>query len=232
MKKNIINLVNWLDKYDSLISSIATFGSFLAAFFSFVIALMVFQYTKNKDSLNIILNFNRNEISKLYDISKNDMYAVVNDLKFQIENPSTSASNTLFINFSGIKTFNTKKLYKNCRDNKEFSFLGGDVLTIKKLQERPDCLKQKTNINSEESKDLHIPHFILEDLIQASYLSLIGNSEPFEFKRKFKINVTFYNKQRNKLGSKNKKIKYTIKFDGTRQLLHFEMKPVSIRLFK
>lgn len=232
MEKNIINLVNWLDKYDSLISSVATLGSFLAAFFSFIIAIMVFRYNKNKDSLSLIFSFNMNEIPMLYKINANVMSARSKDLNFQIQNPSTSASNPLSIEFSSIKTRHTNKLYKNCEDNSEFSFFGGG-LTIKKLQERPYYLEQKiNNINSEEGINLPVPHFILEDLVQASYLSSTGNSEPFKFIGKFKINVEFYNKQKNKLVSKNKTVKYTIKYEGTRQLINFDMETFSMRLFK
>ncbi|MCD8832771.1 hypothetical protein K2V58_00425 [Staphylococcus arlettae] len=230
--KNFINKsVNFLNEYDSLISSFATVGSFLTAFISLIIAVMVFRYNKNKEALNLTLNFNRDEISMLYGINENDMYVIVNDLKIQIQNPSISSSNSLFFYFSKMKNRSMKELYNDCNNNSEFTFEGGDRITVKNLQNRSEYINQKVkNIENGESIELPLPHFIIEDLVQASYLSKSGN--PFKYTQKVKIKVTFYHKQKHKLKSKNKVIKYDINYYGARQVLHLDMKPVFIHLFK
>ncbi|WP_436962115.1 hypothetical protein [Staphylococcus shinii] len=230
MEKQLDITLNLLSKYDSLISSLATIGSFFAAFFSFIIAFMVFRYNKNKEALNLILNFNREEVSPLYNIDKNQMKEIVNDLKIQIQNPSLSASNILFLNFTSYRNRSAKKIYKNCYNNDEFTFKGGG-LSIKNLQDRPLYVNQQVvNIDNGKTTELPLPQFIIEDLVQASYL--ITDSNSFKYTRKLNLNVKFYHKQKHKLKSKNKVIKYSVRYEGARVLINLDLKPVFIRLFK
>lgn len=227
------DFIDWLNNYNPLITAFAGLGTFVVAATTAWTTKKVFEHTRKKDALNLIMNINKNEIPILYDIHKCKLKEIINDLHFQIQNPSTTSSNNLKIVMHEIKDDEFKKMYANFASNKKLSSLGGGKIFIKQLQDRPSYLEQNVqNITSGETITLPLPEFLINDLMQSSFLIEKGNGKPFCYNREFELSIHFYNKQKQTLETKVITIKYVIKFEGARVLTHFEMDPVFVHLFE
>lgn len=225
--------INLLNNYNPLITAFAGLGTFVVSATTAWTTKKVFEHTRKKDALNLIMNINKNEIPILYGIHKCKLKNIVNDLHFQIQNPSTTSSNNLKITMQEINDNEFEKMYENYANNKNLSDLGGGKIFIKQLQDRPSYLEQNVqNIISGETVTLPLPEFLINDFMQSSFLIEKGNGSPFCYDRKFKLSIGFYNKQEQSLETKNMIVKYLIKFEGARVLTHFEMEPVFIHLFE
>ncbi|MCM3071748.1 hypothetical protein M3559_03665 [Staphylococcus equorum] len=229
----MLDFIDWLNNYNSLITAFSGLGTFVVAGTTAWTTKKVFEHTRKKDALNLIMNINKNEMPILYDIDNSKKEEIINDLHLQIQNPSTTSSNNLNIEMHEVLDNEYKKMYANFANNKELSNLGGGKIFIKQLQNRPSYSEQNVqNITSGETITLPLPEFLINDLMQSSFLIKEGAGKTFCYNRKFELSIRFYNKQKQSLETKVITIDYVIKYEGARDLTHFEMGPVFIHLFE
>ncbi|OEK86622.1 hypothetical protein [Staphylococcus xylosus] len=218
----------------SYISAIAAIGSCLSSILSFLVAIKVFRYTKKKERLTLSLTFSEKQISTIYDIDEEKMKEIINDLTFKVHNPSLISSGTLYFELEDKINKDKRKLFQRMLENKEFLT---DIMfsqyspIIKKLQSVPINESQElTDIKSGETKSLGLPLFLINDLIQASFLC--HKSEIFTYKRCFKLKTKYFHKQKHKFKTKTTKVEYTLRFEGALIVIYFDMKPYFITLAK
>lgn len=216
------------------IAAIAAIGSCISGVLSFLVALKVFKYTKKKERLTLSLTFKENQISTIYDIDKEKMKEITNHLQFKVHNPSLISSGTMYFELEDKIDKGKRKLFQRVSENKEFLT---DIMfsqyspIIEKLQSEPINESQElTDIKSGETKDLKLPQFLITDLIQASFLCHEG--EMYTYKRRFKLKIRYFHKQKHKFKTKTTNIKYTLKYKGALVVVYFEMKPYFITLSK
>lgn len=222
---------SWINKNNTFVTAISALGSFTTALVSFLIAYKVYNYTRKKEALNIILAVNRTEIGS---IDESNLETLVSNLKFKVSNPSIISTNSLQFDMVDIINTDKEKLFETVDKNPELSTLGGspkyDPIIYNFQSHDFQNTQNLDNIANGETVEINLPKFIIDDLLQASFL--MNDDIKFKYKRKFKLKIHYFHKQKHKMKVRTKKIKYFLEHEGARLIINFKINPVSIRLFK